>query len=119
MICKILKWKDFFQQPLWFCCRLLNEERKSLSPDSIKSETPTDLENKKVKTENVLISDITLEENIIEQEAMISGKPKQRKSRSRGQVKRNFKCEKCDKNYKFASGLHYHVKHGHLDDKKK
>ena len=101
--------------------RLLNEERRSGSVGLEKSETETDCqrsEDKKVETEKPFTNDITLEENIIDSEAIKTANTKQRKVRSRGQSEKTFKCEKCDKNYKFASGLHYHNKHGHKDEKK-
>ena len=70
-------------------------------------------ECKKVKTEDVFISDITLEENIL----IESVNNKIIKSKDKVQSEKSFQCDKCDKNYKFASGLHYHNKYGHKNDK--
>lgn len=100
--------------------RLLKEEKRCANANSGKREIPIDfqsLERKKVKTESAFISDITLEENIIESEIIKSSSGKQKKPKFKGQSDRSFKCDKCDKNYKFASGLHYHNKHGHKNDK--
>ena len=99
----------------------MKEEKRCANANSGKREIPIDfqsLERKKVKTESAFISDITLEENIIESEIIKSSSGKQKKPKFKGQSDRSFKCDKCDKNYKFASGLHYHNKHGHKNDKK-
>ena len=70
-----------------------------------------------MKSENPFISDITLEENIIENEVNRNSAAKIKKPKYKSQTGRTFQCDRCDKNYKFASGLHYHNKHGHKEEK--
>ena len=69
-------------------------------------------EYKTVKTEDVFKSDIMLEENIL----IDNVNNKTKKSKDKVQSEKTFQCDKCDTNYKFATGLHYHNKHGHKND---
>ena len=60
---------------------------------------------------------VDLKENTIKSENNKTNVHKPKKSKDKVQSGKSFQCDKCDKNYKFASGLHYHNKHGHKSDK--
>ena len=59
---------------------------------------------------------MNLNKNISESEISKTSSLKQKKTKFKAQSDRSFKCVKCDKNYKFAIGLHYHNNHGHKND---
>ena len=82
--------------------RLLTERQREKSGET--GETGPGCRGKK-KRKYKFLREITLEENIAETENNFN--------LADPQHERMFQCSKCNKNYKFASGLHYHTKHYH------
>ena len=89
--------------------RLLAESQREKIGETCRTRTLTDGGAKK-KRKYKLLREITLEENIAETENNLNLSQLGAKKEDSGKL---FQCPKCDKNYKFASGLHYHTKHYH------
>ena len=89
--------------------RLLTQTQREKSPQT--GRTVTDAGARK-KRKYKFLREITLEENIAhtENNFHLSSPQLAAKKEDSGKL---FQCPKCDKNYKFASGLHYHTKHYH------
>ena len=95
------------------CVFLQNSCQLSFSRLLLDTEKNSETENiskkRKYKVTEKFLREITLEENI-ELESELN-----KKEKSQTKIKL-YQCSKCEKNYKFASGLHYHTKHNHRDE---
>lgn len=68
---------------------------------------------RKYKITEKFLREITLEENIEADSDPESSSSVRRAAVSLYPGVKMYQCSECDKNYKFASGLHYHMKHNH------
>ena len=68
---------------------------------------------RKYKITEKFLREITLEENIEADSDPDGGFVVRRAGVSLYPGVKMYQCSECDKNYKFASGLHYHMKHNH------
>ena len=77
------------------------------------AENGNNKKKRKHKIAEKFLREITLEENI---EAADKSQGEKKERVSNGGEIRMYKCSKCDKKYKFASGLQHHIKHRHSED---
>ena len=89
--------------------RLLTESQRETSVQTGSQASRGPKKKRKYK----FLREITLEENIAETENNFNLSPAQLGGGKKENNGKLFQCQRCDKNYKFASGLHYHTKHYH------
>ena len=85
--------------------RLLTESQREKSGETGETGPGPGCREGKKKRKYKFLREITLEENIAETENNFN--------LAAPQHERMFQCSKCNKNYKFASGLQHHMKHYH------
>jgi len=91
---------------------LLNQE-KTTNKNSAKKR-----KYRSVNCEEKVKREITLEENTFAEIQMNCSPTQHDEVETEDSSSKSYKCDRCDKDYKFASGLHHHYKHNHKDEKK-